>query len=167
MPAYNDYFANYIRLTHGSNVPDALEHSTNICLGVLNNITEDQGEFSYAEGKWTVKELICHMIDTERIMTYRALCIARKEEASLPGFEENDYVANSFSNQRTVGELVEEFDVLRKSTVLMFNSFDQSVFDNFGNANGLDIDVRSIGMIIAGHALHHINILNERYLVKS
>ena len=88
MPAYNNYFANYIRLTQGSNVPDALEHSTNICLSVLNGLTEEQGDFRYAEGKWSIKELVCHMIDTERIMAYRALCIARKEEASLPGYDE-------------------------------------------------------------------------------
>ena len=167
MPPYHDYFANYIRLTHGSTVADALEHSTNTCLGVLNGISEDEGDFRYADGKWTIKELLCHVIDTERIMAYRALCFARKEQAALPGYDENAYVVNSFANDRTVGELVEEFEVLRKSTTLMFDSFNPQVYDYFGNANGLEIDVRSIGMVIAGHAIHHINILQERYLASS
>ena len=97
MPPYHDYFANYIRLTHGSTVADALEHSTNTCLGVLNGISEDEGDFRYADEKWTIKELLCHVIDTERIMAYRALCFARKEQAALPGYDENAYVVNSFA----------------------------------------------------------------------
>jgi hypothetical protein len=108
--------------------------------------------------------MLQHIIDTERIFSYRALCIARGEKASLPGFEENDYAAASKANRRTSAELIGEFETLRSSIQQLFTSLDSEQRAVEGIANGKPISANAIGFIIPGHAQHHINILKERYL---
>jgi uncharacterized damage-inducible protein DinB len=120
--------------------------------------------YRYAKDKWTVKEVLQHMLDTERIFAYRALCIARKDSTHLPGFEENDYAANSKVSKRDWKEMIREFKAVRRSTEILFRSFDKQQLDATGTASGKSVYVLGIGFIIAGHINHHVNVLKERYL---
>ena len=163
MSAYNEYFATYINLTAGATVIEALENSNYRSMAFLSSIAEDQGPFRYAENKWTVKEVIAHMNDTERIMAYRALRFARNDETELSGFDENRYAANSNANSRTVGELVTEFEEIRAATQSLFESFTEDMLLRVGKANGLPFEVRALGLIIAGHSLHHCHVLKSKY----
>jgi uncharacterized damage-inducible protein DinB len=131
------------------------------------SISEEKSMHAYAEGKWTIKEVLQHMIDTERIFNYRAVCFARKEAASLPGFEENDYAANSNANARSWKSLVEEFLAVRHATELMFDSFTDEMLDTAGKANNNSVTVGSVGFISVGHFYHHKKVIEERYFASN
>ena len=163
MPTYNDYFASYINLTEGETTLEAIENSFFRNMALLSSITEDQGDSRYAENKWTVKEVIAHMNDTERIMAYRALRFARNDRTELQGYDETHYAMYSNANNRTVGSLVAEFEEIRKSTLSLFESFNDDMLAHVGTANGMSIDVKALGLVIAGHSLHHCEILKDRY----
>lgn len=120
---------------------------------------------AYFPGKWTLNEVIQHMIDTERVFAYRALVFARQDQVELPGFSENAYAAHSFANERSIAVLLEEFIALRKSTILMMSGFSESVLKCSGIANGNRIDVLALGFVLAGHQNHHMKVIRERYLV--
>ena len=162
--SYPGYFQKYIDQVPEQDLHEAFANQDRVMQHFLASINEELSMHAYAEGKWTIKEILQHMIDTERIFNYRALCFARKEAASLPGFEENDYAANSFANNRRWDSLVKEFLTVRQSTELLFKSFTEEMLDNLGTSNNKTIDVSSIGFIIAGHYYHHKKILLERYL---
>ena len=130
---------------------------------ILRNISSDKSSYRYADGKWSVKELLQHVIDAERIFAYRALCIARKDTTPLPGFDENSYAEYSGADKRDWNELIEEFMAVRRSTELLFNSLDEQQLNETGTASGKPVYVLGIGFIIAGHLNHHITILKERY----
>src|SRR5690606_18442301 len=130
-----------------------------------DSLDENQGLYSYAHGKWTLKEVLIHCIDTERIMSYRALRFARNDQTELPGFEQNDYVPQSEANSRKMADLIEEYKILRQSTILLFKSFSDDVLKRAGVANGNPISVRALGFVISGHELHHLNVCKERYLL--
>ena len=165
LPAsYANYFKRYVDQVPEDDLISALKNQTAGILDFLGSITEEKSTYAYAEGKWTIKELLQHVIDTERIFNYRALCFARGEKANLPGFEENDYAANSHANNRQWKSLVEEFLAVRKATELMFESFSEAVINNAGLSNNNPNTVNSLGFIIAGHYYHHKKILAERYL---
>ncbi len=163
MSVYNEFFANYTKLTQGGSIIESLEHSEANCLAVLSSISEEKGPDRYADGKWTVNEVIAHINDTERIMAYRALRFARNDATDLQGFDENDYARYSNASSRTTGSLVSEFEEIRISTLSLFNSFDEKMLERKGTANSLSFDVAGLGLIIAGHSLHHCQILIERY----
>ena len=131
----------------------------------LAAIPEQRGGFRYAEGKWTVRQVIGHLIDAERIMCYRALRIARGDATPLAGFEEDDYVRTAGSDERTLASLLRELSVLRESSVQLFESFPSDAWVRRGTANGKEISVRALAYIVAGHAKHHLAILHERYLI--
>lgn len=133
-------------------------------LSLLRNLDIEKQMFRYAPDKWTIKEVVCHMIDTERIMCYRALCIARGEQQMLPGFEENDYVKASHANERDFGEMLKELDAVRNSTITLIESFTPDMIITRGNANKHTITVNALCKVIAGHELHHMAIIRERYL---
>jgi hypothetical protein len=158
------YYHKYIAKVSANNVNEALETNGKEMISFLKNIPEETWEHSYAPGKWTIKELVQHLIDAERIFSYRALTFARKDTTPLPGFEENDYVSNSHANRRSPGSLLTELEKLRASTISLFDSFNEEQMENEGVANNVSIYVRSIGFIIAGHAIHHIEVIKERYL---
>ena len=165
LPAnYPGHFKRYIDLVPETESLSAILNQGLEIMPFLSAISEEKSMYAYAEGKWTIKELLQHIIDAERIFTYRALCIARGEKENLPGFEENDYAANSFANNRRWDSLVKEFITVRQSTELLFKSFTEEMLDNLGTSNNKTIDVSSIGFIIAGHYYHHKKILLERYL---
>jgi hypothetical protein len=160
---YPGYFQRYIDQVPETELPVALSNQAAEIESFLSGIPEEKSMYAYEGGKWTIKELLQHMIDAERIFSYRALCIARGEKGNLPGFEENDYAANSFANKRSWTSLVKEFLAVRQSTELLFNSFSEEAMNNLGTSNNKAIDVCSIGFIIVGHYYHHKKVLQERY----
>jgi uncharacterized damage-inducible protein DinB len=124
----------------------------------------DKFDYQYAEGKWTIKEIIQHLIDSERVFSYRALRISRNDKTPLPGFDENDYVANSNGKERSLQSLLTEMAVVRQSTLSLFNSFSHEQLTKIGNASNREVSVRAIGFIIIGHQKHHQKVFSERYL---
>lgn len=162
---YNRFYKTYIDLADTSkSVVENLQSSFNEALIFFKGLPEEKYLYSYAEGKWTLKELLEHIIDAERIFMYRALRFARKDKTDLPGFEENNYVKNANSNTRDFNELIEEFSMVRKSTAVMFANFSEEVLLQVGTIDGNEITVRAIGYVNSGHLKHHINIIKERYL---
>ena len=161
---YAPYFKRYVELVPENDLIPAFRNQTAGIQEFLSNITEEKSAYAYAEGKWSIKELLQHVIDTERIFNYRALCFARGEKTNLPGFEENDYAANSLANSRTWLSLIDEFLAVRKSSELMFESFNEVVINNAGLSNNNPNTVASLGFITVGHYYHHKKILLERYL---
>ena len=161
---YAGYFQRYIDQVPENDLTAAFKNQSEGLAPFLNNITEEKSMYAYAEGKWTIKELLQHIIDAERIFVFRALSFARGEKNNLPGFEENDYAANSHANNRTWKSLIDEFLITRKSTELMFESFTDDALNLTGTANNNTTSVSAIGFIIVGHYNHHKKILLERYL---
>ncbi len=158
------YFERYISLVPEDDLNTAFRHQSLVLTKFLYSINEEKSSHSYAPGKWTIKELMQHMIDTERIFAYRALCFARKETNSLPGFDENEYAANSNANLRHWKELADEFLVVRKSTEILFHSFTEEALNNSGTANNNPATALSMGFTAIGHVYHHMNVLTEKYL---
>lgn len=131
---------------------------------LLEPLTEEQAAYAYAPGKWSIKELLGHIIDAERVMSYRAMCIARGEKQSLPGFDEDDYVAQAHFARRSMRSLLEEFNHLRSANIALFESFDENTLARRGVANGVEVSVLALCAIVAGHAIHHVKVLKEKYL---
>ena len=159
-----EFYHGYINAVPEKNLMPALLNQTAPFFKLLKKIPTDKHNYRYAKGKWTIKEMLQHMIDTERIFAYRALCIARQETASLPGFDENRYADNSKANKRNWNDLVAEFKAVRQSTEILFASFDKKQLDSNGISNGRSVYVLGIGFVIVGHVNHHVKILHERYL---
>ncbi len=158
------FYHKYILLAEGNAVKELLASQQEILHKFWHSIPMEKYDFAYGEGKWTLKQLLLHITDTERIFGYRALCIARGESQSLPGFDENTYAAASFANERTWNDVVEEFFAVRQSIHLLFRSFNEEQLEREGISNGKPITVNAIGFILAGHMQHHMNIIEERYL---
>ncbi len=161
------YYHKYINLVMQEDLLNAFTQNQQNLIDLLKSIPNERWDYSYAEGKWSIKELVQHLIDAERIFCYRALCFARKDTVALPGFDENAYAMNSKANQRSKEELVQELQTVQQSSVAMFNSFDEEQLQASGIANNNSIYVLAIGFIIVGHAIHHKRILEERYLQKN
>ncbi len=164
---YPPYFEKYINLVKEDDLMQSFKNQVPEIEKTLSLIDEEKAGKAYAEGKWTLKELLQHIIDTDRIFNYRALCFARKETTSLPSFDENLYAENSNANARTWKSLCSEYFNLRRSTEDLFESFTEDMLQTKGIASNNPISVISIGFIIAGHAYHHLNIIKERYLQHS
>lgn len=148
------------------NVLDALQSSIKKTVALLEPLEEAMGEYRYAPGKWSVKELLCHMMDAERIFAYRALRFSRNDATPLSGFEENDYAPQANAHSRSLQQLVGEMKNLRATSVDLFASMTPEMLQRKGTANNKLVSVINIGYIIAGHETHHRNILTERYLKK-
>ena len=161
---YPPYFENYISQVKEDDLKNAFKNQQDIVDNYFDSIPEEKTNTGYATGKWSLKELLQHMIDTERIFNYRALAFARKETASLPSFEENDYAANSNANTRSWKSLCAELKVVRRSTEILYDSFSEEVLNNSGIANNKPTTVIAMGFIIVGHLTHHKEIIEERYL---
>ena len=158
------FYHNYINQVKGDELMQVLTAQTPAFIQFLLDIPVEKRDYRYADGKWTIKEVVQHIIDAERIFGYRSLCFARKDATSLPSFEENSYAANSKADQRDWNGLVEEFKAVRHSTEILFGSFDEEQLESSGTANNYSNYVRAIGFIIAGHANHHTRIIKELYL---
>lgn len=161
---YQEYFSRYIDQVQDNDVRLAFENQLPKLEDFLETIDEERSAFYYAPGKWTIKEILQHLIDAERIFNYRALCIARKETASLPSFDENLYAQNSNANKRSWIDLKNEYINVRRSTHDLYKSFSDETLLQTGMANNNTISILSLGFITIGHTYHHINIVRERYL---
>jgi uncharacterized damage-inducible protein DinB len=163
---YTPYFEQYLQLVskEGKSIIEYLIDSQKNFESLLRNLPIEKHNFSYAEGKWTMKELIQHIIDTERIFSYRALCFARNDSTSLPGFDQDVFVENDTANDRSYYDLLDEMAVLRKSSVQLYKSFSDEALLRIGVASENKMSVRALGYLFSGHQIHHLNIVKERYL---
>jgi hypothetical protein len=162
---YPPFYRTYIDvLDDQGSLLDHLEDSLRLFEDELHKIKENKQEFRYAEGKWTIKEIVQHLIDTERVFVYRALRYARKDMTPLSSFDENAYVSNYNINERNFKTMLDEFSSLRRSTILMFQDFDTSILDSLGKVGEQDISVRALGYICSGHVFHHLKVIRERYV---
>ncbi|MEP0860534.1 MAG: DinB family protein [Ignavibacterium sp.] len=161
---YAEYYQRYIDLIEGEDILNILSSLNKETSDVLNSFSQNKGDFAYAPGKWSVKEVVGHMMDTDRIFAYRALAIARGEKQPLPSFDQDEYVKNGMFKSRELSDLTYEYRLLRESNILLFKGFDQSVYSNRGVAAGNEVTVLALMWMIAGHQKHHINILREKYL---
>lgn len=160
---YAEYYETYIRLVPDGNIVDTLSRQIEETLNLIGNIDEAKALFRYADGKWSIKEVIGHLVDSERMFAYRAMCFARDDSTPLPAFDQNEYVKNGNFDGRNLNELADEFRSLRQSNIALFGSFDDNTMAKWGTASGFRFTVRALVYIIAGHELHHRNILKERY----
>ena len=131
---------------------------------LLDRVTPDRETYAYAEGKWSIREIVGHLIDGERVFGYRAFCIARGEQQNLPGFDQDDYMVTAPYKQIELENLLSELRLIRLGNIAMFRTFDEDSWSRVGTANGNQITVRALAFIMAGHLRHHMNVLRERYL---
>ena len=162
--SYPSHFAGYIKLVENEDLNSVLKNQIETSKLFFRSISEEKTDYRYAEGKWNIKEVLQHIIDTERIFTYRALAFARKEISVLPNMDENSYAENSNANSRNWKDLIDEFVTVRDSTIHLYSSFSESQLELSGRTVNYEMSVRAVGYITAGHLTHHINILKERYL---
>lgn len=158
------YYGRYISLVPDGDILTMLSNQSFETLSLLRIIPEADGNFRYAPDKWSIKELIGHVIDTERIFAYRALRFSRNDRTPLPGYEQDDYVRNASFNNYPLGDLASEFECVRKSTLFLFKHLDGESWMRRGIANENEVSVRALAYIIAGHELHHREILRTKYL---
>ncbi|MDB5279362.1 MAG: DinB family protein [Ferruginibacter sp.] len=161
---YPPYFQKYIDQVPDESLLQGFANQGPVIVTLLSRITEEKSMHAYAPGKWTLKDLLQHIIDTERIFCFRALCFARREASNIAGFDENAYAASVVANDRTWLSLTEEFLAVRKATELLYKSFTEETLTRIGSANGIPTSVASMGYITLGHVYHHKKIIEERYL---
>lgn len=161
---YSRFNATYIDALENVELLEELEISLHDFIKFVQNIPMDKFDYRYAEGKWTIKDIIQHIIDAERIFGYRALRISRNDQTPLPGFEENDYVENTDANSRSIQALLTEFSAVRHSNLLLFKSFSEEQLTRIGTASNHPVSVRALGFLIIGHQKHHQKVFQERYL---
>lgn len=161
---YAEYYRRYVNLVPEDDLLLAFRNHSDIIFRFLEDIPADKQNYSYAPGKWTLKQVLQHMTDTERIFAYRALRFARKDATPLPGFEQNDYAEAAPATHREWADLLKEFQLVRSASEYMFRSFSEEELERKGIASNVPLTVLSAGFIIVGHALHHKRLAEERYL---
>ena len=161
---YPVYFGTYINHVQNDDCILAMEENLNDFVTFIENISVEKYDYKYQENKWSVKDIVRHIIDAERIFAYRALRFARFDRTPIPGFEENDYAANINTTNIDMTDLLQEFILVRKSTIKLFESFTEEMLSAKGIASGKEISVLSLGFIVSGHSIHHTNVIRERYL---
>lgn len=164
---YPAYYHRYIESVGDDDVRPVFTDQVECFTRLMSTMTDEDALFRYAEGKWSVKQVIGHLIDCERVFAYRAMCIARGETQALPGFDENAYVANASFDQRPIAHILDEFVAVRLGTILLYDSLSSVEQLLSGVANNNPVTVRSLMWIIAGHTQHHLRILEEKYGVTS
>ena len=160
---YAPFYAGYIAKVPDITMRSALHESAAALLEYLTFVTEDRVDFAYAPGKWTIKESLQHIIDTERIFAYRALAIARGDKTPLPGFDQDDYMRTVELGHRRFRRMIEEFRHLRQSNLTMFKTFTPEDLERTGTMSGTTISVRALGFIMCGHVFHHAELYREKY----
>ncbi|HSF46165.1 MAG TPA: DinB family protein [Chitinophagaceae bacterium] len=161
---YASFYDTYVRLVKEEDLIRALQHSLEEITEDLELIAPDLADHAYAEGKWTLKELLQHMIDTERVFSFRAMAIARGEQQNLPGFDENAYAKKANVSARNLAEMKEELMSLRRAVYFMFKGFTAEDLQRTGSANSNTVSVNALGYITIGHVRHHFTVIRERYL---
>lgn len=164
MNDFQKYIAGYINQIPTENWMEELVNSGAETIQIFAHLSDEQALLRYAPEKWTLKQLLLHLIDAERIFLYRALRFARQDKTELAGWDENPYAENSFANERTLKSLLEEFRAVRQSTIIFFETLDNSALKESGVANGNEIYVETLAKLIVGHNYHHLRIIRERYL---
>ena len=160
---YHSYHKTYIDLAPSLSLLESLNQSRDEVIKYINSIPSEKHEYTYAPGKWNLKEIFSHIIDTERIFVYRALRIARMDESSLLGYDHETFVKTSGASSRTINSLMEEYKGQRTSTILFFKNLDEEMLLKIGKANGQSVSPRAIAFILCGHEKHHLNVFEERY----
>lgn len=161
---YAPYFQQYIDLILNENIIEFLENQLSDAVSFYDRLNESEIDYRYAPGKWSIKEVLIHIIDTERIFNYRALRFARKDKTPLPGFEQDDYINNTDWINYPIKSLIEEYELVRKHTIALFNNMTEEMYNQSGISNEMNLSVRAIPFIIAGHEGHHLKIINTKYL---
>ena len=161
---YAPYYEGYISQVGESDIMVVLRSQMDELDVLLGRVEPAQETHRYAEGKWSIREIIGHLIDGERVFGYRALCIARGEKQNLPGFDQNDYMLTAPYDHIELEDLLSELRLVRLSNIAMFRSLDEAAWNRVGTANGNEVTVRALAFIMGGHARHHMNVLRERYL---
>lgn len=161
---YAPYYERYISLVPGADLVETLERQGAETLALLRGLSEEQGAHRYEPGKWSIKQLVGHINDGERLFSYRALSIGRGDRASLPGMEQDEWMAGVDFDARTLSSLVDEFEAVRAATLLLFRYLSPEAWARRGTASDSEVTVRALAYIIAGHEAHHVRILRERYL---
>lgn len=161
---YVDYYHKYIKLVPDGEISSILEEQIKGTLSLLQNLSEEKAMFRYAPDKWTLKQVMGHVIDCERAFAFRAMCFARNDPTILPSFDQDSFVENSNFNERSLLNILDEFKLLRAANVGMIKSFNDEILKRTGTASSSKFSVRALAYAIAGHELHHCNIIQERYL---
>lgn len=161
---YDPYYERYVSLVENDEILDTLGTQSIKLNALLSGMPEERGEFRYADGKWSIKELLGHLIDGERMFAYRLFRISRGDQTPIEGFEQDGYIENAHSDERSFSDLLDEFSLLRRANMLFFNNLTPEAWDRVGTANNVKISVRALVYIMAGHIEHHLAILKERYL---
>lgn len=161
---YEGHFGNYVARAHTTDLLAGLQADNENFAAFVTSIPADKLDYRYADGKWTIREIITHLTDAERIFAYRALRFARNDKTALPGFEENDYVPESNAAGRTVTSLLAEYQAVRSATITLLESLTPDMLLRKGTASGKNLSVRALGYVILGHTLHHQQVIRERYL---
>ena len=164
---HNPYYSKYVDLVEGEDVLSALKSQLRETIAFLNCVSNEESMSRYAPGKWSVREVVGHMIDTERIFAYRALRIARGDTTPLPGFEQDDFIRGGSFDKIRWSALIEEFDLVRRGNILMFSGFSDEAWARTGTASNSPVSARALAWIIAGHELHHRRVIEEKYLGKT
>lgn len=163
MISANSYYDRYTNLVNHTTIENALKEGLENIEQYFINLPKEKWGYRYAPEKWSIKEVVQHLIDCERIFAFRALCMARGESQSLPAFDENQYAHNSMADYRTPQEIIAEYKTVRQATQSLFSSFSEGQLQKTGVANNSLFSVGQQGYIIAGHELHHLSVLQERY----
>ena len=162
---YGPFYNNYIlQISDEYPLVEELEIALHRLIKFVQNLPMDKFDYRYAEGKWTIKDILQHLIDSERIFAYRALRFARNDKTNLPGFEENDYADVANANKRNIMELLTELSAVRQASIVLFKTFTDAQLQQIGTANNNSMSVRALGFVIIGHQNHHQKIFEERYL---
>jgi hypothetical protein len=161
---YAEYYETYVSLVEETDIVSALENQLAEIENLFAGIAEEKGAYAYAEGKWSIKELAGHVIDGERIFSYRALRISRADRTPIEGFEQDGYIENANFNAATLSDLLEEFALVRRANIMLFKNLTDEAWARTGTASGWQFTVRALAFIMVGHVRHHINILKKRYL---
>ena len=161
---YHSYYQPYIEKVGAVPVLEVLRSNAIMLTTFIRAVDKEKLTYRYADGKWTIKEILLHLIDTERVFAYRALCIARKDKTDFPGFDQDAYVAYSEANNRTLDSLLTEFANVRAATVSLFENFSTENWFELGTASHSAVSVRAIAFIIVGHENHHLQLIKSRYL---
>lgn len=161
---YNPYYGVFIDQAESPNIIEGLQLGKQGFIEFVQSIPEEKLSYSYAEGKWTVAEVLQHLIDAERVFSYRALRFARKDKTALMGFDHDMYVPNSNANTYRKDEIIEDYQAVRNSSISLFKSFTDDMLLQIGEASGSPMSTRATGYILSGHQKHHLNVIKERYL---
>ena len=162
---YNIYYKAYIDNAADENIVEGLIQNMNSVIKFYSNIPQEKHDYVYESGKWTIKDILLHIVDTERVFAYRALRIARQDKTALAGFNQDDYVVSAIARQRTLYNILEEYKAVRQSSIALYSSFNSNVLEQIGEASGFPVSVRALGYILTGHENHHIQVIKQRYFI--